>query len=211
MTCRPRPCVVWDMVGTWPTGQRRSRADCCGYLNSGADLGKRSGPAVVEESAVLSHGRGHRSRRQRGSCRDRSAAGSRRAATRQQPSLTSPHEPPRGQPPRAAVSPCDAGVRGGCCPGGSWMACKRSGIESPQLHHRQGFSPASGELRLARLGQQLRSNRHGAGSHQPICRVLLEPIGLPAPQCGRHVPGRVGRPGVVFAVWGSESAGTSIR
>lgn len=44
----------WDMIGTWSTGQWRSRADCCGYLNSGADLGQRSGPAVLEESAVLS-------------------------------------------------------------------------------------------------------------------------------------------------------------
>jgi len=58
----PHPSMRgWDIVGTWPTGQRRSRADCCGYLNSGADLGKRSGPAGLEESAVLSHGRGHRS------------------------------------------------------------------------------------------------------------------------------------------------------
>ena len=22
MTCRTRPCVVWDIVGTWPTGKR---------------------------------------------------------------------------------------------------------------------------------------------------------------------------------------------
>src|SRR5215218_4616769 len=60
MTCRIPSTCGWDIVGTWHTGQRRSRADCCGDLNSGADLGKRSGPAVLEESAVLSHGRSHR-------------------------------------------------------------------------------------------------------------------------------------------------------
>jgi hypothetical protein len=57
----PHPFMPgWDIVGTWRSGQRRSRADCCGHLNSGADLGKRSGPAGLVESAVLSHGRSHR-------------------------------------------------------------------------------------------------------------------------------------------------------
>src|SRR5215218_9871624 len=60
MTCRIPSTCGWDIVGTWHTGQRRSRADCCGELNSEADLGKRSGPAVLEESAVLLHGRDHR-------------------------------------------------------------------------------------------------------------------------------------------------------
>jgi hypothetical protein len=59
----PHPSIRgWDIVGTWPTGQRRSRADCCGHLNSGADLGKRSAPAVLEEFAVLSHSSRHKTR-----------------------------------------------------------------------------------------------------------------------------------------------------
>jgi hypothetical protein len=68
--------------------------------------------------------------------------GRQRAAEGQQPSRMSPHEPPRSQRHCAAVMACDTGSCGGCCATGSWMACKRSGVQipsaPPHTTHRQG-------------------------------------------------------------------------
>jgi hypothetical protein len=52
----------WDIVGTWPTGQRRSRTDSCGSLHHAADLDDRFATSGVRGAwGTFTRQRGHRS------------------------------------------------------------------------------------------------------------------------------------------------------